>query len=400
MGNTKELSRTRKAALFVVAIAIFTDMLIYGLVVPILPGYASSLGVSQTAIGFLFSSYAITLFIATPIFGLLSDRIGRRGPMLWGLLGLAAATILFSFANSYMLLIVARALQGVAAAVTWTSGLALLADLYPPEERGKAMGIALSGQAAGTLLGSTVGGWFYELGGYQAPFLFAAGLALFDGVLRLILLRDIPSSKSENYLSPFKVMRDRRLLIIAGVVIIGASVPSVLEPTLPIHLQKHFNITPGYIGLLFAVPTLSYGLLAPVIGTFSIRIGHIKTIIIGLIMVSISLPLTILPDTIWIQALAMGLLGISMALVLTPSLPELANVSEQSGVNAYGLTFAIYNTAYSIGMMIGPMISSTLTDVFGLKLAYIAVGCIIIFYLPFMRTLIRENKKKDLSVKV
>ncbi|MDQ0178062.1 MFS transporter [Bacillus chungangensis] len=400
MANTKELSRTRKAALFVVAIAIFTDMLIYGLVVPILPGYASSLGVSQTAIGFLFSSYAITLFIATPIFGLLSDRIGRRGPMLWGLLGLAAATILFSIANSYILLIVARALQGVAAAVTWTAGLALLADLYPPEERGKAMGIALSGQAAGTLLGPTVGGWFYELGGYQAPFLFAAGLALFDGVLRLILLRDIPSSKSENYLSPFKVMRDRRLLIIAGVVIIGASVPSVLEPTLPIHLQKHFNITPGYIGLLFAVPTLSYGLLAPVIGTFSIRIGHIKTIIIGLIMVSISLPLTILPDTIWIQALAMGLLGISMALVLTPSLPELANVSEQSGVNAYGLTFAIYNTAYSIGMMIGPMISSTLTDVFGLKLAYIAVGCIIIFYLPFMRTLIRENKKKDLSVKV
>lgn len=400
MGNTKELNRTRKAALFVVAIAIFTDMLIYGLVVPILPGYASSLGVSQTAIGFLFSSYAITLFIATPIFGLLSDRIGRRGPMLWGLLGLAAATILFCFANSYILLIVARALQGVAAAVTWTSGLALLADLYPPEERGKAMGIALSGQAAGTLLGPTVGGWLYELGGYQAPFLFAAGLALFDGVLRLVLLRDIPSSKSENYLSPFKVMRDRRLLIIAGVVIIGASVPSVLEPTLPIHLQKHFNITPGYIGLLFAVPTLSYGLLAPVIGTFSIRIGHIKTIIIGLIMVSISLPLTILPDTIWIQALAMGLLGISMALVLTPSLPELANVSEQSGVNAYGLTFAIYNTAYSIGMMIGPMISSTLTDVFGLKLAYIAVGCIIIFYLPFMRTLIRENKKKDLSVKV
>lgn len=400
MENKKELSRTRKAALFVVAIAIFTDMLIYGLVVPILPGYASSLGISQTAIGFLFSSYAITLFIATPIFGLLSDRIGRRGPMLWGLLGLAAATILFSFANSYMLLIVARALQGIAAAVTWTAGLALLADLYPPKERGKAMGIALSGQAAGTLLGPTVGGWFYELGGYQAPFLFAAGLALFDGVLRLILLRDIPSRKSENYLSPFKVMRDRRLLIIAGVVIIGASVPSVLEPTLPIHLQKHFNITPGYIGLLFAVPTLSYGLLAPAIGTISTRIGHIKTIIIGLIMVSISLPLTVLPDKIWIQVLAMGLLGTSMALVLTPSLPELANVSEQSGVNAYGLTFAIYNTAYSIGMMIGPMISSTLTDVFGLKLAYTAVGCIIIFYLFFMRTLARMNNKKDYSAQI
>ena len=74
--------------------------------------------------------------------------------------------------------------------------------------------------------------------------------------------------------------------------------------------------------------------------------------------------------------------------------------SEQSGVNAYGLTFAIYNTAYSIGMMIGPMMSSTLTDVFGLKLAYIAVGCIIIFYLLFMRTLARMNNKKDFSAKL
>ena len=89
MENQLISKKMQQNGLIVVTLAIFTDMLVYGLVVPILPGYASSLGVSQTAIGLLFACYAIALFIATPVFGILSDKIGRKGPMLWGLLGLA-----------------------------------------------------------------------------------------------------------------------------------------------------------------------------------------------------------------------------------------------------------------------------------------------------------------------
>lgn len=170
MKLSKGAQNKQKAALMVVGLAVFIDMLIYGLVVPILPRYADSLGATQTEIGFLFSSYAIALFIATPVFGLLTDRIGRKTPLLWGLIGLIASTLMFAIAHTFWLLVVARALQGIAAAMTWTAGLALLADLYPSEERGKAMGLALSGQAAGTLLGPTIGGWLYQWGSYQLPF--------------------------------------------------------------------------------------------------------------------------------------------------------------------------------------------------------------------------------------
>lgn len=386
INSTLISEKTKKAALLVVALAVFTDMLIYGLVVPILPKYATSLGASQTAIGFLFSSYAITLFIATPIFGALSDKIGRKGPMLWGLLGLGTATILFAFADSFWLLVVARSLQGLAAAATWTAGLALLADLYPPDERGKVMGIALSGQAAGTLLGPTIGGWLYQLGDYQLPFLVAAGLAFIDGLLRLFLLKDVPHAKSEDSPSPFKVLRNRQLLIITGVIIIGASVPSVLEPTLPLHLQKVLSATPGVIGLLFAVPTLAYGLATPIIGTMSTRIGHIKAIIIGLIMVAIALPLVALPDMLWLQVCALAFLGISMGMVLAPCLPQLADISQKSGINSYGITFALYNTAYSIGMMIGPIASSTIADAFGLTISYMTIAALVLLYMIFLTT--------------
>ena len=76
-GSGISMSRAQTTALFVVAFAIFTDMLVYGLVVPVLPSYAQSLGASQTAIGLLFGSYAIALFLCTPIFGVVSDRVGR-----------------------------------------------------------------------------------------------------------------------------------------------------------------------------------------------------------------------------------------------------------------------------------------------------------------------------------
>ncbi|WP_068614700.1 MFS transporter [Paenibacillus tuaregi] len=381
----------QKSALLVVGLAIFLDMLIYGLVVPILPKYAASLGVSQSEIGLLFGSYALVLFIATPIFGALSDRIGRRGPMLWGLLGLAASTLIFAFAENFGMLITARALQGLAAAVTWTSGLAILADLYPSEERGKAMGLALSGQAAGMLLGPALGGWLYQLGGYKLPFFLAAGLAIVDGLLRLFLLRDLPERKSSDFVSPFGMLRNRKIMLIAGVIIIGAAVPSVLEPTLPLHLQEKFKAEPGYIGMLFIIPTLAYGVATPLIGALSSKMGNIKTLLIGLVMVSISLPLAALPNSIWIQAAALALLGVSMGIVLAPCLPELADISEQSGQASYGTTFAIYNTAYSIGMMIGPISSSLLADSFGLKLSYLCIGGIALLYMLILLPLTRKT---------
>lgn len=395
MNKSESSVKEQKSALLVVALAVFTDMLIYGLIVPILPSYAVSLGISQTEIGLLFSSYAITLLLATPIFGALSDKIGRRSPMLWGLFGLAGATLLFAFAKSFWVLLAARGLQGIAAAITWTSGLALLADLYPPQERGKAMGIALSGQAAGTLLGPTLGGLLYQLGGYQLPFLIATGMALLDGLLRFFLLQDKNHHKSENVLSSFSILGNRELMIVIGVVVIGAAVPSILQPTLPLHLQNDLNISPGIIGLLFAVPTIAYGLATPLIGLLSSRIGYLKAITMGLVMIAISLPLSALPNQIWILACSLALLGISMGMVLAPCLPQLADISQKGKANSYGVTFAIYNTAYSIGMMIGPIVGSVIADIYGLKLSYISIACIILLYMIILNILARNSMKKQ-----
>ncbi|MCL6459676.1 MAG: MFS transporter [Gorillibacterium sp.] len=381
----KELvsKRMQTSALVVVAIAVFVDMMVYGMVVPILPQYALSLGATQAEIGLLFGSYAFTLLLAAPLFGILSDRIGRKGPMLWGLLGLGGATLLFMFADSYWMLVHARMLQGVAAAVTWTAGLALLADLFPPESRGKVMGLALSGQAAGTLLGPAVGGWLFQWGGYHAPFLFAAGIALLDAMLRIVLLRNVPNHKSEPQKGTIRgLFSSRSFLIIFGIVMAGAAIPAVLEPTLPLRLERVMGASPGTIGLLFMVPTAAYALVAPFIGALSARSGNFWVIRAGLLLTAVVLPINALPDSLWMQVSTLTFLGIGMGLLLTPTLPELALAAERSGARSYGTVYAVYNTAYSAGMMVGPLVAGFLADWFDLSFSYLVIGILILAFLP------------------
>lgn len=376
-----KMSRIQKATLWVVAVAVFTDMLIYGIIVPILPNYAKTLGATQAEIGFLFGSYAITLLLATPILGVISDKVGRRLPMILGLFGLAAATLLFGFANSFWLLVVARMLQGISAAATWTAGLALLADVFPLKERGKAMGIALSGQAIGMLLGPTIGGFLYQWGGYHLPFIFAAVIALIDGILRITLLHDEPKQDSEQRISYRSILKMHSLFMIIGIIIIGSALPSALEPTLPLYLHNVLHLSSGTIGLLFAVPTLAYGFTAPVIGTLSNKLGRNQTMIIGLIIAAICFPFTTLVPNIIFEIVVLAVLGISFSFLLAPALPELTYLADKNGIRAYGTLFAIYNTAYSIGMFCGPTLSGGLSDLFGLTNTLYTFSLILLCYL-------------------
>lgn len=373
MHRLRMLRGTPTAALIVVCLALFTDMLIYGMVVPLVPTYARTFGVSQGMIGLLFGSYAAALFLATPLFGLLADRVGRRGPLLWGLLGLAAATLLFAFAGSFPLLLLARVLQGISGAATWTAGLALLADVAPPQTRGRTMGLAMSAMALGTLVGPTFGGFLYEWGGYRLPFLIAAGIALLDGLARMLLLTNPPYQRGAHT-TLWHFARDRRMLLLNGVVALGAGVITLLEPTLPLHLERQLGASPGMIGLLFGAITLAYALTSPLAGALADRWGRMPVMLFGVIGVGLLLPLVVLPTTLLLTAGVLFLLGMLIAPLLTPTMAELADTVDSYGQGGYGAAYAIYNVAYAAGMMFGPVSGGLLAQVFGLTTALIVFG--------------------------
>ncbi|KAF9929611.1 hypothetical protein BGZ67_006252 [Mortierella alpina] len=174
--------RAPVAVACVVAMALFTDMVVYGVVVPILPIIVKErLGGSSSDVGLLFACYAIGLLASTPFFAIMSDKYqNRRIPMMVGMLGLAVATVGFSLASNYWVLILARIGQGSAGGASWTIGLGMLADVYPPNNLGVVMGATMMANSIGFMLGPVVGAYFYEYHGYNAPFIFCAGLATLD----------------------------------------------------------------------------------------------------------------------------------------------------------------------------------------------------------------------------
>ena len=190
------LRNSRAFTVALVTFATFTDIVAYSVAVPVLPDLSRRLGASPTVIGLLFASFGVTLLTVSLPMGAVSDRIGRRVPMVGGLAALAAAPFLFSSAHSLPVLVAARLVQGAADAVTWVVGFAMIAVRYEADERGRVTGIVMSGTSFAFMIGPSIGGWLYELGGIRLPFLFVTGLAIVAALAFLLI--EVPAAHGRH----------------------------------------------------------------------------------------------------------------------------------------------------------------------------------------------------------
>ncbi|KUI74378.1 putative MFS-type transporter C18.02 [Cytospora mali] len=176
-----------------VCIAIFTDILLYGIIVPVIPfALTSRVAVSEESVqtwnAILLACYTIALSIGSPLAGIYADHTSsRRWPLLIGLFALAGATILLCLGRSIVLLILGRILQGISAAIVWSVGLALMADTVP-NNIGQAMGYSAIAMSLGLLVSPAIGGAVFSGAGYYAVYYVAFGCILLDIILRLILI--------------------------------------------------------------------------------------------------------------------------------------------------------------------------------------------------------------------
>lgn len=375
------MRRTSSAALlFVVGLAFFTDSILYYLLVPLLPHYARTLGLSQMEVGVLFGAYAAAVLAGTWPVGRLADRVGRRRPFLWGLVGLGATTVLFAFATSYPVLLVARVLQGLAAAATWTTGLALLAEGFPSERRGQAMATAFAAANVGILLGPPVSGFLTESLGPRSPFLFAAGLALADAAARVLLLADEEPPAGER-VGLAGLLGDATVRTLAGAMALGAALWALLESTLPLHLDSALGMGASEIGVLFAAAALSHTLTSPLMGRLSDRFGRLPVLRVGFALAAVLIPLPAFLATKASVAASMAALGVTASFVMSPVSPGLADAVEAMGSRSFGSVFSLVNVVYAVGMMAGPLVGSAFVEAAGIRGALLATGALFALYL-------------------
>lgn len=367
------------ALLFVVGLAFFTDSLLYYLLVPLLPHYARAFGLSQMEIGVLFGAYAAAVLGGTWPLGRLADRVGRKKPFLWGLVGVGLTTLLFAFAASYAALLLARVLQGLAAAATWTAGLALLAEGFPSERRGQAMATAFAAANVGVLLGPPVSGLLTESFGPRSPFYLAAGLALADAAARVLLLRDDEPPPGER-VGFTGLLGNATVRTLAGAMALGAALWALLESTLPLHLDSALGMGASEIGVLFAAAALTHTLTSPLMGRLSDRFGRLRVLRIGFVLAALLLPLPAFVATKATVALSMAALGVTASFVLSPVSPGLADAVEAMGSRSFGSVFSLVNVAYSVGMMGGPLVGSALVEAAGIRGALVATAALFALY--------------------
>lgn len=356
--------RSRPVAVALVTLGTFTDLLAYSIAVPVLPDVTARLGASPTMIGLLFASFGVTLLgVSIPV-GALSDRIGRRGPLVAGMMVLAGSTLAFAYATSLPWLFAARLLQGAADAITWGVGFALVADLYGPSERGRVMGLVMSGSNLGFMLGPSIGGWLYETGGATLPFLLVTALALAGAVGFLWL--EFPPPAGAREAVPFRrLVAHPDMAACSTLVVVASASMSMFEPVLALHLSSALGLTPGRVGMVFGVAAVASTVLHPVYGWLADRLSGRRLMIAGLVVASMVMPFVPRADT-YGGAMAIFLVQAgTLSMIVTPSLTYMAEAGARAGAASFGVSYGLYNFAWGGGLLAGPALGGAAYDAMG-----------------------------------
>ncbi|WP_247595288.1 MFS transporter [Actinomyces procaprae] len=361
-----------RMAVVVVCVALFTDMLVYGILIPVLPLLPAVTAAGPSATGLLFAAYAAALVIVTPAAGRVVDRRGPRGPLLGALVGLACACLLFTVGGPYWLLLTARALQGAAAGLSWVAGLSLIAATVPLQRRGAYLGLAMSMVSVGVLAGPPLAGWLARLGGHSAPFLFAATLLMIDGALRLAFVRPTPPP-DDDPATAMDVLWTPGCWPVVALIITGAAVTSCIEPILPIQLARAFGVGSTGIGLLFALLTLVGACLNPLVGACLPCVSPRALALLGAVAAATGLLLVGTGPSLPVITAGLVCLGAAIALLVAPASALIGVQGALATPPAIGGAYSLYNLAYAGGLIAGPSLSGILTEWLGFTPACLAM---------------------------
>ncbi|MBT37349.1 MAG: hypothetical protein CL938_02240 [Deltaproteobacteria bacterium] len=252
-----------RAVLFIVFLTILIDFIGFTVLIPVLPLFAERLGASDFEVALILSVYALAQLVFLPVWGWVSDRIGRRPVILVSLLGTVGSFVMLTFADSIEMIYAARALAGFFAASIGTAQ-AVVTDVTSPSERASGMGIIGAAFGAGMIVGPILGGITAEID-EKAPFYSVAALAAVNFVLAWAWLPESrpvelepPNWKElrQTFIpTPVRVMmmvHDRRIALYLYFFFHLFSAFAVLEALITLYAGKQFGKQALDISYLFA----------------------------------------------------------------------------------------------------------------------------------------------------
>jgi len=177
----------KKGSLAVLLGGMFVVMVGFGIIIPVMPFYVLHFGASSVHLGLLMATYSVMQFIFAPLWGALSDRIGRKPVLVFGLAGFVLSFTLFALATRLWMLFAARALAGILSSATMPAAMAYVSDMTSEDERGGGMGLIGAAMGLGMIFGPAIGGLLTRFS-IQTPFVVAAIMGAVNLVAGLVFL--------------------------------------------------------------------------------------------------------------------------------------------------------------------------------------------------------------------
>jgi multidrug resistance protein len=367
--------------LVIVFVTVFIDLLGFGIIIPLLPFYATTFGASAFTVGMLSMSFSLMQFLFAPMWGRLSDRIGRRPVILIGLLGSALSYLAFGLAQSLIMLFISRCLAGIAGANIPTAQ-AFIADSTTAENRAKGMGMVGAAFGLGFIFGPAIGG-FMSHWGYAAPALFASALSAVNFLAALFLLPESLSpdrrgvSPRRGRLEAFERALSRpRLPLVLLVFFLIVTAFSSFESMFALYAEATFGYNATTIGYLFAwvgiVLSVVQGLL---VGRVVKHVGEHRLAPMAIALLSLSLAGVVFAPNKPLLVLVCGVIAVGMGFQ-SPSMlsviSQLADPADQGG------TLGVSQSLGSLGRIVGPLWGGFVFDRFGHSAPFVTASLIML----------------------
>lgn len=352
------------------------DLIGFGIVAPILPLYAERFGASGLTVGLLFASFSLAQFVCAPLLGRLSDRIGRKPVILLSLFGTAIGSVITGAAGSLLLVFVGRVIDGASgASVSVAQGA--VADLAPPEQRARLLGMLGAAFGVGFVVGPAIGS-LAALGGTHLPFYVAGAIAFVNALVAIVRLPETRPVRSEaaprepRRTAP-RASRGTFLLRLAVVGFLSTAAFSGFEATFSLFADRRFGLTEASVAVVF----VGIGLVLVVVqgglvGRVTQRLGVGPTLRLAIVCNALGMILLAVTTTWAVLVPALLLLTVGQGLTI-PSLT--AMVVERAPVERRGEALGFQQSAGALARIGGPALGGALFEHAGVPWPYaVAAG--------------------------
>ncbi|MBT2699123.1 MFS transporter [Bacillus sp. ISL-40] len=373
-----------KRNLWVLWIGVFFTAASFSMVIPFLPIFLLQIGVHEHTemwSGLLFSSAFFAGAIASPFWGRMADKYGRK-PMIIraGFVLFVIYTLMAFVTNPYEILVL-RILQGLLSGFI-PGSIALIGTNTPNNKVGYALSLISTASASGTILGPLLGGGISHLVGNRLAFA-TAGMIVFIATLLIIFWvveeNFTPSKVRGSIKTDFKVALSNRpfLLVLILTVLTSCSVMTI-EPVLPLYIVKLGGSSENaslLAGVVFSLPGIASALFAPLWGKWADKVGFQRVLFIGLLGGGLGTIAQVLFSEIWGFSFIRFVFGIFFCAVF-PALNGL--VVKSTPEDFRGRAFSLNQTANQLGGMIGPIIGGFLGGMFPVQSVFIVTGILLL----------------------